>query len=66
MLSGVNMVLNGCATKYLYGLADGILFYGRCAHDFFVEKGFDPSRLFIVNNSLNYDLQRAIANEIYR
>lgn len=36
-----------------YNFADGLLIYGRRARQIGIEKGFDPSKLYVVYNSLN-------------
>jgi glycosyltransferase involved in cell wall biosynthesis len=44
--------------KLFYSLADGLLVYGERAREIGRAEGFDPSRIFVVNNSLDYDAQR--------
>jgi glycosyltransferase involved in cell wall biosynthesis len=50
--------------KLFYTLADGLLLYGEHAKRLLVGKGFDPETLYIVFNSLDYDAQRKIADEL--
>ncbi len=50
--------------RTLYRLADGQLLYGEYAKDLLVKKGFDPATLYVVYNSLDYDLQCRIASRI--
>lgn len=38
------------------------LLYGNFARDWYVKQGMDPSRLFVVRNSLDYERQVAIRN----
>lgn len=50
--------------KTFYRLATGHLLYGRYAHGLLIKKGFDPAILHVVYNSLDYDLQRQVMDEI--
>lgn len=43
-----------------YRLADGLLLYGSRARSIGLSEGFDPSRLYVIFNSLNYHQQRHI------
>lgn len=45
------------ALKRIYDLADVLLLYGTRARDFFAANGFDASRLYVVNNSLDFERQ---------
>jgi glycosyltransferase involved in cell wall biosynthesis len=47
-----------------YRWADAFLFYGNFARDFFIQRGYQPDRLFVVYNSLDYDKQKAIRESI--
>jgi glycosyltransferase involved in cell wall biosynthesis len=40
-----------------YRLADGLLLYGNGAKKRLIEYGFNPEKMFVIYNSLNYDLQ---------
>lgn len=50
--------------KALYRLASGQLLYGVYARSLLEERGFDPTTLHVVYNSLDYDFQHAIAADI--
>lgn len=43
-----------------YSLADGLLLYGRRAKSIAIRHGFSPSRLYVIFNSLDYEVQQAI------
>lgn len=48
----------------LYRLAAGQLLYGEYAKKLLVGKGFNPDSLYVIYNSLDYDLQQEIAAKI--
>lgn len=50
--------------KILYSLAHGQLLYGEYARDLLIKKGFDGERLHVVYNSLDYDMQVEIAENL--
>ncbi len=50
--------------KAFFGLADGIFVYGDYAVDLMLKEGFDRKKLFAIHNSLNYDEQIEIRNNI--
>ncbi|NAS11522.1 glycosyltransferase family 4 protein [Poritiphilus flavus] len=54
--------LKGFVRKQFYKLADEILVYGQWAKDILVSKGFDPARVNLIYNSLDYDHQLKIRN----
>ena len=41
-----------------YRFADGLLLYGTRAKEIGVEQGFNPSKLHVIGNSLNYESQK--------
>ena len=41
-----------------YSIANSFLVYEQRGKELMVKSGFDPSRIFVVYNSLNYDLQK--------
>ncbi len=43
-----------------YKLAHRLLLYGRYAREIGIKQGFDPDKLHVVYNSLDYDAQRAL------
>ncbi len=48
-----------------YRLAgDGLLLYGVRARNMAIEKGFDPRRVYVIYNSLDYDLCRQVRQAI--
>lgn len=47
-----------------FKLADGIFLYGEYARDLMVKDGFDPSRLYVIHNSLDYEKQLVIRKSI--
>lgn len=50
--------------KIFFDLASGILLYGNYARNLMIENGFNPERLFVVHNSLDYDKQIAIRKQL--
>jgi glycosyltransferase involved in cell wall biosynthesis len=50
--------------KVYYHLASKVLLYGDYARDFMIERGFAPERLICVYNSLDYENQAHIRNEL--
>lgn len=56
--------IKGCIRERFYRLSDGFLLYGNRAKDIMKKRGFDPDALYIVYNSLNYDLQCTIRNKL--
>lgn len=43
--------------KLFYGLADGAFLYGDYSKKLLIKNGFNPSRLYVIHNSLNYEEQ---------
>lgn len=50
--------------KAFFNLASGVLLYGNYARNLMIENGFNPKRLFVVHNSLDYDKQIAIRKQL--
>lgn len=50
--------------KMYFKWASAFLFYGESAREFFSRNGFNPEQLFVVYNSLDYDLQVAIRQKV--
>ncbi|MCH7719763.1 MAG: glycosyltransferase family 4 protein [Planctomycetes bacterium] len=50
--------------KFYMKWADAFLLYGRFACNFFVAQGFDAGRVFLINNSLDYDRQVIIRDAL--
>jgi glycosyltransferase involved in cell wall biosynthesis len=49
--------LKGIIRSLFYSLADEILVYGQRAKDILISKGFDPKKIKLIYNSLDYDHQ---------
>lgn len=47
-----------------YRLAHGLLLYGHYAKSIGVEKGFDPERLHVIYNSLDYETQKSVREKV--
>jgi glycosyltransferase involved in cell wall biosynthesis len=45
---------------------DGVFLYGNYARDLMIQNGFNPSKLHVIYNSLNYDEQLVIRKELTR
>ena len=43
-----------------YALASGLLLYGKRASSIGIQSGFDSGKLFVINNSINYELQKSL------
>lgn len=56
--------LKGMIRKSFYKLADGMLLYGNRSRNIMIKKGFEPKKLYVVYNSLNYDMQYSIRERI--
>jgi glycosyltransferase involved in cell wall biosynthesis len=56
--------IKGFMRTLFYRLSDGMLLYGNRAKNILINKGFDPSNLYVVYNSLDYDLQCKIRDNI--
>lgn len=50
--------------KSFFSLSNGLLLYGRRSKRLAIERGFDPSKIWVIYNSLDYETQRAIRNSI--
>lgn len=50
--------------KIVFGLADGIFLYNNHARELMIKKGFKADKLFVIHNSLDYDRQLEIRNQI--
>lgn len=50
--------------KVFYSLASGQLLYSEGAKKLLIDKGFNPAKLFVVYNSLDFDTQSKVASEI--
>lgn len=47
-----------------FSIADGIFLYGYRAKEIGINQGFDPKKLHVINNSLDYSMQLEIFNRI--
>ncbi len=52
--------LKGFLRSMFYKLSDGLLLYGKRAKDILINKGFSADTLYVINNSLDYKVQREI------
>lgn len=50
--------------KLFYNLADGIFLYGNYARNLMIKNGFNPKKLFVIHNSLDYDKQLSLRKNI--
>lgn len=50
----------GYIRETFYRIADGLLLYGHRGRMIMEKRGFDPKTLYVVYNSLDYDLQKSI------
>ena len=50
--------------KYFYKLADGILLYHNRAREIMIHKGFNPDKLYVIYNSLDYKKQSILRDRI--
>jgi len=58
--------LKGWMRKFFYKLPHGLLLYGERAKGIGVQSGFNPDRLHVIYNSLDYDQQRAVRERLNR
>ncbi|MBN2064569.1 MAG: glycosyltransferase family 4 protein [Sedimentisphaerales bacterium] len=58
--SGIKARLRMCQ----YNLADAMLLYGNRGKDILVQKGYDPAKIYLVYNSLDYDRQVSLRDTI--
>lgn len=56
--------LKGWVREKFYKLADGLLLYGNRSKNFLIDRGFDPSKLYVVYNSLDYEEQCRVREKI--
>ena len=63
---GKESTLTKLVKKIYYKRADGILLYGDYAKSLMIREGFDPDKLFVIKNSLNYDRQLTIRKSLSR
>jgi len=55
----------GWLRKFFYKLPHGLLLYGERAKSIGVKSGFEPNRLHVIYNSLDYDQQRAVRERLH-
>ena len=48
-----------------YRLSDGMLLYGNYSRGLMIQHGFDPERLYVIYNSLNYEQQRSLRDSTH-
>lgn len=56
----------GWIRKVFYRISHGLLLYGERARSIGIQSGYDPERLHVIYNSLDYDQQRAVRERLYR
>ena len=56
--------LKGRLRRLFYRLPHAMLLYGNRARNMMIDMGFDPRRLYVVFNSLDYDKQLALRNSL--
>lgn len=52
--------------RLYFGLAEGSFIYGNYARNLMIENGFDGSKLHVIHNSLDYDAQILLRNEMVK
>ena len=50
--------------KRFFKMADGIFLYGNYARKLMIKEGFRADQLFVIHNSLNYEEQKALREEL--
>lgn len=56
--------LKGYVRSFYYALANGLFLYGNRAKDILIKKGFSSDKLHVIYNSLDFDTQTKIFNQI--
>ena len=56
--------LKGWIRERFYRLADGLLLYGHRARGILINRGYDPGKLYVVYNSLDYSSQCKVRETI--
>ena len=56
--------MKGWTRSIFYKLSDSILLYGQRARSIMTGKGFDVGSIYVINNSLDYDKQCSVRNEL--
>lgn len=50
--------------KTFFKLADGLFLYGNYAKELLIKEGFDEKRLYVIHNSLSYDVQMGLRKQM--
>lgn len=50
--------------KFYFGLSTGVFLYGEYARDIMIEQGYNPKKLHLIYNSLDYDNQLALRGKL--
>lgn len=50
--------------RLFYQMADGVFLYGYYAENLMIKMGFDQKKLYVIHNSLDYDSQIELRNQI--
>jgi glycosyltransferase involved in cell wall biosynthesis len=56
--------LKGFIRRCFYRLADGLLLYGHHAKHLLMAAGFEPNKLYVVYNSLDYESQQRVRSRL--
>ncbi len=54
----------GFIRRLFYRLSNGLLLYGHRARELLIDCGFDPDRLYVMYNSLDYQAQKRLRNYV--
>ena len=61
---GKESPLEATFKKFFFRLADGLLLYGNYARQLLAKEGINTNKLYVVHNSLDYESQLKMRNEI--
>ena len=61
---GRESIIKKWVKRLYFGLADGAFIYGNYARNLMIENGFDSNKLHVIHNSLDYDEQLTIRNDV--
>lgn len=63
---GKESIMESLFKRIFYRLPHGIFLYGNYARNLMIERGFNPDKLFVIHNSLDYDKQLELRNKAYK
>lgn len=61
---GKERLVDGLLKKFMFTVADGIFCYGDYACKLLTEKGYSKDKVFAIHNSLDYDKQKVLREQI--